>query len=215
MSEATPGGYADSARPVEEVIKACVDVRKGENKPIVIWIADDEDEKTNEALESRVFNNEKIGIAMKRFTCLRGTIQMIPDERIADEALRRTPSFYFFNPAGELLNEVHGKRATSRSGFSGNVEKLFNVSFEMSLKDYSKRMGKILDQMDRVAGEKERLDAKMERAADSPGKLAALVKEQDELQKKQTALEELEQELLGISGIKAEFLPGADNPEDG
>ena len=214
MSEAT-AGYADSARPVDDIIKAYVAARKDERKPTVIWIADDEDAKTNEALESRVFNNEDIGIAMKRFTCLRGAVQMIPDERIAGEAQRRTPSFYFFNPAGELVNEVHGKRATSRSGFSACVGKLFDLSFAMSLKDYSKRMGKILDQMDRVAGEKERLDAKIERAADNPGKLAPLVKEQDELKEKQAALETLEQELLGVSGVKPDFLPGAGNPEGG
>jgi hypothetical protein len=181
--------------------------RLSEQKPIVIYICDEEDEKSEKALDSKVFCNEKIGLAMKRFTCLKGAIQSIPDERLAEKIARQTPSFHFFDPAGKPIKVLKGRQATSCSAFSGRVQALWDSSFVMKLKDYTKRMGKILDQMDKLEAEKARLTDKMDRAADNPGKLLRLQKEQEELTAEEASIGEEEQELLKGVALKPEFLP--------
>lgn len=179
----------------------------GEHKPIVIYICDEEDEKAERALESKIFSNEKIGVAMKRFTCLKGSIQSIPDERLALKIARQIPVFYFYDPAGKPIKQLKGKRAMSTSAFSAMVGKLFDLSFDMKLKVYTKRMGQILDEMDKVESAKMRLQDKMERAAGKTGKLAQLQKEQDALAKDEQKVQEMEQELLKACTLKDEFSP--------
>lgn len=173
----------------------------------MIFICDEEDEKAERALESKIFSNEKIGVAMKRFTCLKGSIQSIPDERLALKIARQTPVFYFYDPAGKPMKVLKGKRATSTSAFSAQVSKLWDSSYKMKLKAYCKRMGQILDLLDKHASETDRLQDKMDRAADKPGKLAQLRKEKDELAKDEQKIQEMEQELLKASPLKAEFAP--------
>ena len=198
-------GYADSAQPLDDVIKAAVEKETSAKKPIVIWLCDAEDDKTNDALEAKIFRDEKIALAMKRFTCLKGEIQTIPDERQMDKILRKSPIFYFYDPGGNCFSRLEGRRATSRSGFSGRVEKLWNISFEMRLKDYTKKMGHILDQMDRLEGEKQRLTAKMDRAADNAPKLKRLQREETKLKEREALIQKDEQDVLDALKIRAEF----------
>jgi hypothetical protein len=177
----------------------------GERKPIVIYICDEEDEKTERALDSKIFSNEKIGVAMKRFTCLKGSIQSIPDERLADKIARQTPVFYFYDPAGEPMKVLKGKRATSTSAFSAMVGKLWDKSYVMKLKAYAKTMGQILDQLDKLEAEKERLQDKKDRAADKPAKLKQLQKEDAVLAEREKKVQEMEEELLLAAALKPEF----------
>ena len=177
----------------------------GEHKPIVIFISDEEDESTERALEGKIFCNEKIGVAMKRFVCLRGSVQSIPDGRLAEKMARQTPIFYFYDPAGKPVKELKGKRATSTSAFSAVVSKLWDLSYELKLKAYSKQMGQILDEMDKVESAKARLTDQMDRAADKPAKLRQLQQEQDELAKQEQRVQEMEAELLKSCTLKPEF----------
>ena len=199
-------GYADSGQPLEDVIKAAVEKEASAKRPLVIWLCDAEDDKTNDALEAKIFRDEKIALAMKRFTCLKGEIQTIPDERQMEKVLRQAPVFYFYDPAGNRLDQLEGRRATSRSGFSGRIEKLWDVSFEMRLKDYSKKMGHVLDRMDKLEGEKQRLTAKMDRAADNAPKLRRLQAEEAKLKEQETAIQKDEQAILDSLKVRPEFL---------
>jgi len=179
----------------------------GGHKPIVIYICDEEDEKAERALDSKIFCNEKIGLALKRFTCLKGSIQSIPDERLALKIARQTPLFYFYDPAGKPMKVLKGKRATSTSAYSAQVGKVWNTSFVMKLKVYTKKMSQVLDEICKIDAAKARLTDKMDRAADKPGKLAQLQKEEQALAKKEQKVQEMEEELLQASGLKPEFSP--------
>jgi hypothetical protein len=206
LAAATPGGYADTSKPVEELIQAAVDARAKERKPCVVWLCDAEDDRKNEQLEKKLFFDEKIGLAMKRFICLRADIQAIPNDREAEKLYRKAPLFYFFDPAGKQFGRtLYGKRAASRSGFCRQLEKLWDLSFEMKLKVYSKQMGKILDELDKLEGEKNRLTGKMDRAADNPRKLEQLKKEEEALKAEEDEITAKEKEILDAVTLREEF----------
>jgi hypothetical protein len=213
LAEATEGGYAETTVPIDELIADAVKRHLGERKPIVVYICDEEDEKTAKALDSKVFCDEKVGLALKRFVCLKGAIQTIPDDRMMAQMAKKTPIFHFYDPAGNHFNTLSGRKATSKSGFSSRVGKLWDLSFTMRLKDYTKRMGKVLDRIDKLEAEKERLSAKMERAADNPGKLKGLQREEEALTKLEEELQKDEQEILETCALKKEFLPGEESAQ--
>jgi hypothetical protein len=198
-------GYADTARPLDELLAKAVKDNLGEHTPIVIFICDEEDEKVDKALESKIFCNEKIGVAMKRFVCLKGSIQSIPDERLANKIAKQTPLFHFYDPAGKPMKVLKGKRATSTSAFSAMVSKLWDKSYVMKLKAYVKAMGRVLDAIDKLESAKERLSDKMDRAADKPAKLKQLQKEEKALAAQEQKVQEMEEELHQEACLKPEF----------
>jgi hypothetical protein len=209
LSETTPDGYADSSKPVDELIQNYV--KKLDDKlPVVVWICDIEDEKSNNKILGRVLCDEKVGLAMKRFVCLKAEIQSIPDERQADKLARKCPIFQFYDPAGNLFADLQGRRATSKGGFCSRVEKLWDVSFSVRLKEYVRDMSKILDKIDKIEGEKQRLERKLARAADNKRKYDALQKEREELLAKEAEIAEEEQETLEKVTLRPEF---AENDE--
>jgi hypothetical protein len=183
---------------------------QSEHRPLVIYICDEEDEKSALALDSKIFSNEKIGIAMKRFTCLKGSIQSIPDERVALKLAKQTPIFYFYDPAGKPMKELKGKRAMSTSAFTAQVSQLWDDSFVMDIKEYSKRMAVVLSEIDDLEGKKAQLTDQMDRAADKPAKLRQLQKEQEALAKDEKRVQEMEEELLKAAALKPEFTAEGD-----
>ena len=140
LSEENEEGYGESAKPIDDIIKAEIKKRVGNGRPALVWIFDGEKDQKNDLLEGKLFGEEKIGLALKRFSCLRGDIMSIPDDRLLKKIARRVPMFYFYDPAGDLLEKLEGKRATSRSGVVGRVEKLWRMSFDLKLKAYVKQM---------------------------------------------------------------------------
>jgi hypothetical protein len=205
LSETTGDGYAESSRPIADLIQDAVKRRASDQKPAIVWIFDPEDEKSAKALEAKVFCDEKIGLALKQFICLKGDVESIPDERLMKKMRKKTPFFYFYDPAGKLFGELKGKRATSRSGFTALVQKLWDVSYEMKLRVYAKKMSDLLDRIDKLEGEKAKLDRKMASAASNPRKFKALQREEAKLKAKENKLLEDEQKILEACKLRDEF----------
>ena len=199
-------GYGETALPLEDLIRNAVRSRK-EILPAVVWIYDLEDEKTQSDLETRVFADEKVGIAMKRFVCLKGSIDSIPDAKTVRALRRKAPLFYFVDPGREICYELSGRRATSRSRFYGAIEKLWRKSFDTRLRVFSKQMSEVLDRIDEVEGEKAVLEAKRARAEGNRRKLAALARDEEKLREEEEKVLEMERDVLAACQVKDEFLP--------
>jgi hypothetical protein len=210
LAQSVAEGYGEAAPEIDELVRDAVASRP-DRLPTVVWIYDVEDEKENRLLETRVFQDLKVGVALKRFACLKGNIATIPDEAVAERLRRRSPIFLFYDPAGEPFARLEGKRATSRSGFYRVVEKLWRTSFELKLRSFTGRMTKILDRIDRLEKEKQLLAAKKSRAEGNPRKLRGIVREEDELEEEERAVLEDEEELLADCRLRKEFVSG--NPE--
>ena len=205
LSETTSDGYVDSGKPLDDLILQAVKRRAGENKPVVVWIYDPENDKVNQGLESKVFYDEKVGLALKQFVCLKGDVETIPDERLMKKTRRKTPIFYFFDPAGKPFDTLTGKRATSRSGFTSRLEKLWELSYDMKLRVYAKKMSSLLDRMDKLAEKRKQLESKMARAASSPSKYAGLQKQEEKLKKAEAKLLDEEQKIFDACKLRPEY----------
>lgn len=183
-----------------------------DNRPAVVWIYDPEDDSANQRCEANIFRNEQVGIALKKFRTLRIDVDAISSQKIREEYAKRAPSFHFFDPKGEFLTKVEGKKATSLSSFSRLMDKTWNKSYNTKLRTYAKGMTKILDRLDRLTGKKTILTQQLARLAQKPNprKAAALKKTETALAKEEAKILEDEQTILAKVALRPQYLPKKD-----
>jgi uncharacterized protein YxjI len=183
-----------------------LDVTK-DSKPAVVWVYRPEDEQVNENISSNILENEGVGIAMKKFRTYRVNWHDMPTESLKEE-YRHTPAFFFFDPAGEKILQIDGKKVDSLSTFSKALNATWRKSFGSSLRSYQKSMTKILDRLDRVDGQKQVLEQNKARLAEKPNprKQRALEKEEAELEEQMAEIAKDEQKLLASVEVRSEFL---------
>jgi hypothetical protein len=183
-----------------------VDV-SSDSKPAVVWMYRPDDDRENANCNANIFNNEGVGIAMKKFRTYRVNWHDIPTETLQDE-YKNTPAFFFFDPTGKLITKSEGKKVDSLSTFTKALDTTWNQSFEGKLRAYQKSMTKILDRLDRVEGRKQVLEQGKARLAAKPNprKQRALDKEEAELNELLAKIEADEQKLLQNTRLRSEHL---------
>jgi len=194
---------------VNEVLKGLFPELKPSNKPSVVWFQDITDDQTNTRIEGTIFQNENIGLAMKRFHCFKVNVLDLPEGDLKKKYLRQI-GFHFFDPAAEPIGRplIRG-RATSLSSFSGTVDRIWAKSYTMRLREFQKEMKNVLDELDKIDSKKQVLDRKRERLEERPNpRLArAIEKEKAELDERMNEVEEMEAEINAECVLREEFLP--------
>jgi hypothetical protein len=216
-AQTSGSAYAATARPVEDVIKDLYSELKPGNMPSVVWLIDLTDDKTNTKIEGTVFQNEDVGLLLKRFNCYKVDVRNLPSGDLQEKYLREV-GFHFFDPAGEpTLRPLVGKRSASLSTFSSYVEKVWDGSYTMRQKEFTKRMKDVLDGLDRVDSKKQVLAKKKEKLAERPNPRLqrAVEKEEAEIAEEAKAVEELEKEITAECTLRPEFLPEPSGDETG
>jgi len=172
----------------------------------VIWFYRPEEVETNDKLEANIFQNETVGIAFKRFHTWRVNVDAIGRDELAKK-YGRTPSFRFFDPAGELLGTMTGRRVTSLSAFTRYVEKVWAKSYSCSLKSYVKDTARILDRLDKVGQKKTSIERDRARLAKKPNarKQRAVDAAEKKLQKEEAKIVEDERKVIAKVTLKEEF----------
>lgn len=203
-------GYAPGASRLEDLVREAVRRNAKPASPTLVWIYDRYDDKANNLLESKIWRDERVGLALKRFVCLRGDAQDLPVGTMRNEVKRRLPVLFLFSPGGKPFCVLEGKRAMSRSTFYSRLEKLWGDSFTMTLRTYTKAMFKILDRLDGIGARMEVLWGKAEKAADKPAKLAAVKRAMAELEKEEKKVLEDEERILAACAPRPEFRPSAE-----
>lgn len=210
LTEKTGGeAYGATARPVENRMKTLFPELKADNKPTVVWFQDLEDEKTIKRCEGTIFQNENIGLAMKRFNCFKVDVRAMPSGDLKDKYLRQF-GFHFFDPGADPIGRpLVGRRATSLSAFQSAVERTWDSSFTMRLKEFTKRMKNVLDGFDKVDSKKQVVDRKKLRLEEKPNPRVAraLEKEEAELNEQKKEVEQEEAAILAECTLQEEFLP--------
>ena len=201
--------YGGSTLRVAEVLRKLSSDVGSDNTPAVVWMYSPDEEKANQRLNSNIFQNEQVGLAMKKFRTLRVNVLEIDHNELRAEYSKNAPAFYFFDPAGGEIGKVAGKKATSLSGFTKLMEKSWNTSYETKLRKYTKSMTKLLDQLDRIDAKKQNLERNKERLALKPnaGKQRKLSAEEEQLQKDMETFNQSEQKLLETVKLRSKYLP--------
>jgi len=177
--------------------------------PAVVWLYTPADEKALNAINTKVFQNERVGIAMKKFRCYRVNVEEIENREIREEYLRSAPSFIFFDPAGDAVAKLSGKQASSLSAFSGSVGKAWNQSFTVKLKPYTKRMTNILNRLDKLNGRTQIMEQGQARLDNKPNavKKRKLQAEAETLRAEKEAILTDEQEILASVELRSRYRP--------
>ena len=208
LTEQTSGAaYGATARPVEERLKSLFPELSASSKPSVIWMQDLEEEKDITKADA-IFQNENIGLAMKRFNCFKVDAQGIPDGDIKEKYMRQI-GFHFFDPKGDAVGKpITGKRALSMSGFNRALEKTWGTVFTMTIKEYQKKMKKVLDGFDKVDIKKQAIDRDRADLAKkpNPAKAKKLERDQAEMDKMRKGVEDLEKQIFDECALKPKYL---------
>ena len=184
------------------------------SKPSVVWMQDLEAEK-DITKANAIFQNENIGLAMKRFNCFTVDVQAIPDGPIKEKYFRQI-GFHFFDPKGNAVGKpLTGKRSSSLSAFNRIIERAWNKVFTMTIKDYQKQMKKVLDGFDKVDVNKQAIDRDRAKLAKkpNPAKAKALEREEAEMASAKKKVEELEAGITAKCALKPEFLGEEESAE--
>ena len=72
---------------------------------------------------SKCLGNEKIAVALKRFVCLKASVETNPDEEMREEVRKNTPLVFTYDPAGKQTAHPRSRRTRSRSTLAAGVEK--------------------------------------------------------------------------------------------
>jgi hypothetical protein len=211
-AQTSGSAYAATARPVEDVIVDLTKKLDPSNMPTVVWFCDVTDDKGNTKIEGTIFQNEDVGLAMKRFRCFKVDVRSMPEGDLKEKYLARELGFHFFDPAGQpALRPLTGKRADSLSTFSSYVDKVWDASYTMRLKDYQKGMKNVLDELDRLDVSQQDVDRKAKRLEEKPNPRLQreLDKAKEELAEGKKKVEEMEKEVVAQCVLKPEFLPEA------
>ena len=210
LTEQTSGAaYGATARPVEERMKSLFPQLKADNRPSVVWFQDLEDGKTIQRCEGSIFQNENVGLALKRFHCFKVDIRALPSGDLQDKYLRQI-GFFFFDPAADPIGKpIVGKRGTSLRGFQSAMERTWDTSFTMRLKEFTKKMKNILDDFDKVDSKKQVLDRKKAKLDKKPNPALAksIEKEEAALNEQKKVVEQAEAAILAECSLKPKYLP--------
>jgi hypothetical protein len=202
----TEPGYGERVLPANELVKQDVSAR-----PTIVWFYSVEDDRANQVCEGTIFQNEQIGLSLKRFRCVRIDVDEISDSKLRTQ-YDNTPSFVVYDPKGETVAKLEGRSATSTSRFSGMVRQAWGKLFTMKQKDFVKSMTKILDRMDRVSSQQQVLTAKKQRAEKkgNRAKLAAIAREEAELNAVLAEVQDDETAILERCQLRAEYREAGD-----
>ena len=191
-----------------------VDV-SADSKPAVVWVFRPDDDRVNNNCNANIFNNEGVGIAMKKFRTYRVNWHDIPTESL-QEVYKNTPAFFFFDPAGNLVTKSRGKKVDSLSAFTKSLDATWGKSFTSKLRAYQKSMTKILDRLDRVEGRKQVNEQGRARlvAKPNPRKQRALDKDAAELSELLAKIEADELALLAGVKLRPEHIASEEDKEE-
>lgn len=180
-----------------------------------MWLTDPTDDKTIQKIDGAIMRNEAVGIGLKRFDCYRVDVMGMPEGELKDKYLRACPAFFFFDPAGQYVKDVSGKKATSLSGFNRLMEYTWDKSFTMSLKAFGKGYKGILDAFDKMDVQQQNVARKRQKLDErpNPAEKARLDKETAELEEMKKQIEEDEKALFDECKLRPDYLP-ADQAED-
>jgi hypothetical protein len=197
LSQHTPEGY-EGAAPVDDLIAGAVKSQGSLDRPTVVFLCDADKARENRRLNEWVFGDDRVALALRKFTCLEAKIQSHPDREKVDELRRKAPLFYFFDPAGEAVTTLSGTKQTSISGFIRGIETTWKASFKMKLRDFTTKMGKILKRLEKLAKDRKALRQKMMGAAGS--------RKEAQLDKVEAKILEDEKEIFADCALLKKFL---------
>lgn len=179
------------------------------NLPTVVWMFDVKDDRMNKRLDGTIFQNETVGLALKRFNCYKVDVRNMPDSKLKKQYLRGF-GFYFFDPAGKpTMRPLVGRHSGSLSSFEGYVERIWDHSFTLRFRTYQRKMKDVLDGLDRVENEKKVLVLKQKRLKERPNRrLQFEVKKSQEAIAAQTKkVNEMEKGIMAKCSLKPDYLP--------
>ncbi len=204
LTQKVAEGYGAAARPLPDVIQDVVAARK-DKLPVLVWFCRPDQSKQNTLIEEKVFGDEKIAIAMKKFVCLQGNVSNVPAGKLKTALTKSTPALYLYDPAGKSFQELTGSTAASSKKVYAAVKALWEKSFKTKLRDFTRKITGILDKLEKIEAKLITVEIKRSRARGSKSRLKACDREEAKLEKEEKKLNEDEAKLLADVKLKDDF----------
>ena len=168
------------------------------DKPMLIYVtSDDNTDSYTRKLEDVCFPDERVAIGSKFFKCIKITTGNALQDRLITKHGKSTPRLLLVTRDYKVLSVLEGRKISSGKlvkAMSGLVRKEYKNSFDSMVSGY----GKLLNELDRLEGEKALLADKVKRAEGNKAKLAKIARARTKYEKSVTKWEASEKKLLAF-----------------
>lgn len=178
---------------------------KEDGKPIFLYLTSSDEDMAQkiETYENSILVNEKVCIAAKFFDCFQVDLYELEDDHPILTLIKKPKPLTFYTiHQGKVLYKTKEKPSASQifSTCSRTLKKCFSASLDKIVA----REEKILDELDEILFEKERIEqTRLKKGKDlSEKEDAALQKKEQELFEREMTLKEEEQKLLNLEEFK-------------
>jgi hypothetical protein len=167
-------------------------------KPMLIYVtSDDNTDAYSRKLEDICFPDERVAIGSKFFKCIKITTGNALQDRLLVKHGKSSPRLLLVTRDYKVLSVLEGKKISSGKlvkAMSHLVRKEYKNSFDSMVSGYAK----LLNQLDRLEGEKALLADKTKRAEGSKAKLAKIARSTKDYEKDVKKWEASEKKLLAF-----------------
>jgi hypothetical protein len=166
------------------------------DKPMLIYItSDDNTGAYTRKLEDVCFPDERVAIGSKFFKCIKITTGNALQDRLLTKHGKSSPRLLLVTRDYKVLSVLEGKKISSGKlvkAMSNLARKEYKTSFDSMVSGYAK----LLNELDRLEGEKALLADKVKRADGNKAKLAKIARSQTKYEKNVKKWEASEKKLL-------------------
>ena len=166
------------------------------DKPMLIYItSDDNTGAYTRKLEDVCFPDERVAIGSKFFKCIKITTGNALQDRLLAKHGKSSPRLLLVTRDYKVLKVLEGKKISSGKlvkAMSNLARKEYKNSFDSMVSGYAK----LLNELDRLEGEKALLADKVKRAEGNKAKLAKIARSRTKYEKNVKKWEASEKKLL-------------------
>lgn len=197
QSSVTPRARA-AATGVGSTVEAEESAKRVADRPMLVYVtSDDNTDPYTRKLEDVCFPDERIGIGSRFFKCIKITAGDALQDRVLAKHGKGSPRILILSRDYKVMGVLEGKKISSGrlvKAMSHVVRKEYKNSFDQMVSGY----GKLLNELDRLEGEKALLADKVKRAGESKAKLSKIAREKVKFEKSVAKWEAAEKKLLAF-----------------
>ena len=166
------------------------------DKAMVVYIVEQGDAAAIK-IDKIALDGDKVRVGSNFFRCVKISPTKAQEDGVIAEFADKAPCFVFVSTSLDVVEKLHGKKISGSKIFKA-MEKTAKKSYDkLNLGKNVKSMLKVLNELDKIAGERGVLDEKEARGP-NPGEMKKIAKERKELDERQEEALESKKDLLDI-----------------
>jgi len=166
------------------------------DKAMIVYIVEQGDAAATK-IDKIALDGDKVRVGSNFFRCAKISPEKAKNDPLLEKFAEKAPCFVFVSTNLDVVEKLHGKKISGSKIFKA-MQKTAKKSYDkLNLGKNVKAMLKVLNELDKISGERGVLDEKEARGP-NPGEMKKIAKERKELDERQEEALESKKDLLII-----------------